>query len=817
MAPFSFGWWMGYLNMRLSSPLFLVAVGGLVLMGVFVPPEVVAQSGEAVEEPGAFTSLGSAAGANWMAVLPESVARDVSLGRHWHASLAWEGLGWEGGDRPLGALAMAKVLAGWRNWAEVARVLEDGAAAPPRGAVHAESLYLLGRAREELESYGEAAEAYRELLALPGISGDQRAVVLVRLARCLARAGRGPEAALFLGAIPTRYPFLADWSALEIGGLLAGDGDAVSLATVVSRIGEAEVSDRARGLRAEALRVAGDTAGAVNAFRAAADVGGDPGRTAGLLVRSGELLLAMGDSAGGRADLSRALDLAPRGSTAVRAAKALVPLAPADPDRLLELAVVLASGGEAAAAEAYARWEDLAAGGEGGPDGSSVLSPSHRLRRARVLAAAGEADRARNEFRALGDLDVPEVAAPALQQLSRLEARRGARDQARVIEDRLIERFPQRSEAVAIVFFRGDDRQDARDFDGASDWYRQAIAMSPSVNEAGLARMRLGQIHFQAGEHEAAAQVFEGYLAEFPEGRRWDEAAYWAARSRAASGDTAAADVHLTLIVSRAPLSYYAVLAADLRSVPFAPEIVPVQVPDPIPGWVAVGVRSLDLIQEAGLEDAHGVAVARLVEQAAEDAAALLALGEALNTRGVTWRGINLGWAAKGTGLEWDERILKVIYPFPGRQAVQREAEERGLDPFVVAGLIRQESAFWPEAVSRAGAMGLMQVMPATGRQLARSLGPADFSQANLLSSEVNVHLGSAFLADLLERFGPDLPFALAAYNAGPTRMTRWSAFPEVEDPIRFTERVPFAETRGYLKAVQRNAAIYRWLYSEGI
>jgi soluble lytic murein transglycosylase len=113
--------------------------------------------------------------------------------------------------------------------------------------------------------------------------------------------------------------------------------------------------------------------------------------------------------------------------------------------------------------------------------------------------------------------------------------------------------------------------------------------------------------------------------------------------------------------------------------------------------------------------------------------------------------------------------------------------------------------------------MGLMQVMPATGRQLARSLGPADFSQANLLSSEVNVHLGSAFLADLLERFGPDLPFALAAYNAGPTRMTRWSAFPEVEDPIRFTERVPFAETRGYLKAVQRNAAIYRWLYSEGI
>jgi soluble lytic murein transglycosylase len=803
--------------MRLPLPIALVAVAGLALTGVFVPSAVVAQSGEAVEEPGVFTSLGPTAGANWMAVLPETVARDVSLGRHWHASLAWEELGWEGGDRPLGALARAKVLAGWRNWPEVARVLEDGAMDSPGGVVYAESLYLLARAREELESYDEAAEAYRDLLTLPGISGDQRAVVLVRLARCLARANRGPEAALFLGAIPARYPFLADWSALEVGGVLAQEGDAASVATIVSRIGEAEVSDRARGLRAEALLAAGDTAGAVNAFRAGADAGGAPGRTAGLLVRSGELLLAIGDSAGGGEDLSRALDLASGGATAVRAAGPLVAMAPADPDRLLELAVVLADGGEPTAAEeAYARWEALVAGEEGGPDGSSVLPPRHRLRRARVLAAAGEVDRARTELRALGDLDAPEVAAPALQQLSRLEARRGARGEARAVEDRLIERFPQRREAVAIVFFRGDDRQDAGDFTEASDWYRKAIAMSPGVNEAGLARMRLGQIHFQAGEHEAAAQVFEGYLADFPDGRRWDEAAYWAARSRAAVGDVDGAEAHLDLILSRAPLSYYAVLVSDFRSVPFAPEIVQVQVPDPIPGWVAVGVRSLDLIDEAGLEDAHAVAVARLMEQASEDPVALLALGEALNARGVTWRGINLGWAAKATGLDWDERILKVIYPFPGREAVEREARERGLDPFIVAGLIRQESAFWPEAVSAAGAVGLMQVMPATGRQLARSLGPADFSRATLFSSEVNVHLGSAFLADLLERFGPDLPFALAAYNAGPTRMTRWSGFPEVEDPLRFTERVPFAETRGYLKAVQRNAAIYRWLYSDG-
>lgn len=112
--------------------------------------------------------------------------------------------------------------------------------------------------------------------------------------------------------------------------------------------------------------------------------------------------------------------------------------------------------------------------------------------------------------------------------------------------------------------------------------------------------------------------------------------------------------------------------------------------------------------------------------------------------------------------------------------------------------------------------MGLMQVVPATGRSLARSVGPELFSEGLLLHPEVNLHLGAAYLARLHERFDDRRALALAAYNAGPTRARRWEdSFPEVEDPLRFTERIPYRETRGYVKRVTRNLEIYRWLYGE--
>jgi soluble lytic murein transglycosylase len=192
----------------------------------------------------------------------------------------------------------------------------------------------------------------------------------------------------------------------------------------------------------------------------------------------------------------------------------------------------------------------------------------------------------------------------------------------------------------------------------------------------------------------------------------------------------------------------------------------------------------------------------------------LLRLAKELNARGYTREGINLGWEVRRDGRPWDRNLLAAVYPFPYREIVFAEAEERGVDPFLVAGLIRQESAFWVSARSRADARGLMQVLPSTGRELARTQGPSAFrADEHLFQAEINIHLGAAFFVDMRRRFGDDLPIILSAYNAGPSRAARWRRYPEAGDWPRFVERIPFVETRGYVKNVTANRAIYAWLY----
>jgi soluble lytic murein transglycosylase len=116
-------------------------------------------------------------------------------------------------------------------------------------------------------------------------------------------------------------------------------------------------------------------------------------------------------------------------------------------------------------------------------------------------------------------------------------------------------------------------------------------------------------------------------------------------------------------------------------------------------------------------------------------------------------------------------------------------------------------------AVSPAGAIGLMQVMPATGRILARAVGVRRFDPEMLERPDVNVHLGMKYLADQLRTWNGRVVPVLAAYNAGPARVQRWREFPEWGRDELFAERIPYQETRDYVKIVQRNAAMYRALY----
>jgi soluble lytic murein transglycosylase len=158
-------------------------------------------------------------------------------------------------------------------------------------------------------------------------------------------------------------------------------------------------------------------------------------------------------------------------------------------------------------------------------------------------------------------------------------------------------------------------------------------------------------------------------------------------------------------------------------------------------------------------------------------------------------------------------KFWELLFPLPYRAEVVRTARERDLDPYLLAGLIRQESEFDPQAVSRAKAYGLTQIRPATGQQFARTAGVSKVTTRVLYQPAANLKIGSSILRSMLDRQGGKIEQTLAAYNAGPNRVVEWMAWSTYREPAEFVESIPFTETRDYVQAVLRNAEMYRRLY----
>jgi soluble lytic murein transglycosylase len=156
--------------------------------------------------------------------------------------------------------------------------------------------------------------------------------------------------------------------------------------------------------------------------------------------------------------------------------------------------------------------------------------------------------------------------------------------------------------------------------------------------------------------------------------------------------------------------------------------------------------------------------------------------------------------------------ILKVIFPLDYWALIRQQATARELDPYLVAALVAQESTFRADVRSAANAWGLMQILPSTGQRVARQIGLRPFSTRVLTNPETNVRLGTTYFADLLEDLG-DPAFALAAYNAGPHRVTRWQAERRGLALDEFIDDIPFPETQNYVKRILGTADDYRILY----
>ncbi len=156
----------------------------------------------------------------------------------------------------------------------------------------------------------------------------------------------------------------------------------------------------------------------------------------------------------------------------------------------------------------------------------------------------------------------------------------------------------------------------------------------------------------------------------------------------------------------------------------------------------------------------------------------------------------------------------RLAFPIPYRPAIEEDSRLQSVDPFLVAALIRQESEFNVRVISYANAYGLMQIVPATGRELARRLKVRGFTPAQLLTSDRNLQLGTFYFHNLLGSFGGQPEMALAAYNAGQGRVGTWQTWGPFREPPEFIEAIPFHQTREYVQVVMRNADVYRRLYA---
>lgn len=744
--------------------------------------------------------------------VPQEVVDALRRGRYWRASrILHQHLAAAQDTSPRTLLLVAQADAGWGDWESVHRLLVNRPWLDSISGGY--GWQLLGRSLVERGEWQAGGAALGEYLRhAQGADARQLGLAEIRRATALQESGQFARALEAYDQATGRLPGLGDWIGLWAADVAADAGDTAGVRRRLGAIDPALASARGWRLSIRAAIEAEDDPGALRlAERAAGYLDSASDRATAWRI-TGDIRADLGDEAGARDAYTRAIEASIGSQAAVESARELSEMSGLRAaDRLRIGRVFIRHGNRergASALEAYLASASAAA----------TTRDEVELELGRALfAAARYADAAQRMTTLAARTSSERIASEALYLAGRARYRAGDRDAALAILRRLGDSYPAEPAAVRANFLIADLAHDAGDLETARAFYHRAIQSGPEINEAGHAMMRLAGIEYQEGDHAGAERIFDDYLAKYPEGRRAQQAAYWSARAKLDIGRTEEARVLLARVARTDPLSWYGLRAADLsgRSLEGLTLEPSPATPETLRAEIATAMSRIDLLRDLGRAEAATFEVERLKRHFGQRDGALYLIAEALNARGMTIAGIRLGWEIREQEGAWNLRLLRIIYPFPYRDLIMAEAPEKGLDPFLVAGLIRQESMFDAAIASGAGARGLMQIMPATGATLARGAGVRGFVPDMLERPELNIHLGTTYFAEMLGRFDGRVGPALAGYNAGPHRVQRWSEFPEYPDEELFMERIPFDETRDYLKKVQQNARIYRFLYAD--
>jgi len=369
-----------------------------------------------------------------------------------------------------------------------------------------------------------------------------------------------------------------------------------------------------------------------------------------------------------------------------------------------------------------------------------------------------------------------------------------------------------------------------RDFDHAIDSYRELQERFPNGSRAAYAHWKVAWLSLRQSRLEEAKKGFEQQIGLYPSSAEVPNALYWRARLAEEDGEIAKARAFYQKLSDRYRNYYYAELARQrMKTLKATGDPVSYALLDRVPALRSAPKLEIEPVPMDDLR----VQKAHLLENGALLDFAVRELQADASSEGGGWVPNEIARLCTDSG-RYDRAIQVMKRTVPSYFAVdipelprpywealfpkaywpdlKRFSDQNNLDPYLVASLIRQESEFNPNAISHANAVGLMQLLPSTGKHVAKELKIRHFNPSELYTPTVNLQLGTRYFRTMVDKFGA-FEYALAAYNAGSDRVEDWLSQGKYRDIPEFVESIPFTETREYVQAIVRNSHVYRQLY----
>ncbi len=410
------------------------------------------------------------------------------------------------------------------------------------------------------------------------------------------------------------------------------------------------------------------------------------------------------------------------------------------------------------------------------------------------------------------------------------QVRSGRKEEALNTLSLLQAAYPRSPFLAQTLYLKGIIHEDLDEPEKAFSAYQEVGEKFPQSPYRFAALWKAGWLAYRRNELLPALQTWDRLKRMDPPSRWLEKVLYWTGKALEKNGRPREAEKDYARLSRDFPHSYYRQLMSLGGRSPSAGAgpLPALQNPSLPPflevkayssgaktvhlekGWLLTrmallpsAVEELEAAEEEGANlEEMWMEISRLYREAEEYYRSTLLVRKKFNLKSLS-----------GQPSERERSLYRLAYPVGNPSQVDRYAQARNLDPALLCALILEESRFQAQAVSPAGARGLMQVMPQTGKRIARELKIRRFSAEQLFDPEVNIRLGSWYFARMLEEFGGKVHLALAAYNAGPHAVRKWLANGSSSGDDEFVENIPYQETRNYVIRVMGSAQVYRFLY----